>query len=240
MSLGIRQRGGSFSITRRSGMFHVTTGKMLLGRDERVRGRFTSPGTATGSARVVSISRLGARPCDSGWVRFRVIRMDPVEGVASFPRGTALELPATAIEQIRIVNRSSAPSKANRVALELQARTRGPAPLEAAPVTTVSPAQGRCSTPRWQTPRGDTTSRQLQSMITCELGPLRGGQQTTLTVSVSFALPSSCAEIIGISASLGATIERASLNESRPLPVDDRAGSYTGEFDLDCPRVNQS
>jgi hypothetical protein len=77
-------------------------------------------------------------------------------------------------------------------------------------------------------------------MITCELGPLRGGQQTTLTVSVSFALPSSCAESIGISASLGATIERASLNESRPLPVDDRAGSYTGEFDLDCPRVNQS
>src|SRR5690348_5540643 len=39
MHIGLRQRGGSFSIVRRSGMFHVKTGRMLLGRDERVRGR---------------------------------------------------------------------------------------------------------------------------------------------------------------------------------------------------------
>jgi hypothetical protein len=227
MMIGIRQRGGSFSITRRSGMFHVKTGEMLEGRDERVRGQFTSPGTATGSVRVIKIPRVGARPCNSGWLRFRVAAMDPVEGVPFFPGPTTLTPPATATEQIKIVNRSIAPSKTNRVTLTLQAYTGGGMSLASAPTTTVSTAQGRCSTPRWQ-----TTSEGLEATIACDLGRLEAGQRTAITVSSSFpSAPSPCDGRVDLS--IDARIERAALNESSSMPIESQ-GPVSG-FEFLCP-----
>jgi hypothetical protein len=226
MMIGIQQRGGSFSITRRSGIFHVKTGKMLLGRDERVRGHVTSPGTATGSARVISIPRLGARPCDSGWVRFRAAAMDPIEGMTFFPASTSLTLPATATEQIKIVNRSSAASKTNHVTLTMHAQADGDVTLSSAPVTTVSTGQGRCTTPQWRAADG------FLSRIACDLGRLQPGHQTTITVNLTYSsVPSPCNGRIDLS--IDATIDRATLNDSPAKPIENQESVFG--FELLCP-----
>lgn len=203
-NLGLRQRGGTFTLRRRSGAIQVGTGRLLVGTDYRMRGRFTTSTAAQGEVRFIRIRR-GGRRCDSGWVRFRVAPINPIEFGGGLPLTTDVELPGTATAQIAIRNTGRVASAANRVEVTLRAFPSNATQLGVAPPPVLVADRGTCGAAAW---RGGA---ELEASAVCDLGRLPAGASATITVSSAWPAPVVCDG--GADLTLSATMQRATLND---------------------------